>query len=272
MTGSEKVDLRGAAATLLMTLYLRRQDARSRRPVLGDPYAEPVYDRIEHDVHGLWQVAGDATTIACRGLQLDSWTREFLATDPDGQVLHLGCGLDSRPLRVGVPATCRWLDVDQPEVVEVRRRLYTFPDQVVQVPSSVTDGSWWSAVDATRPTLLVAEGLFMYLAPDDVHTLVDRVVDGTPRSVLTFDTVAPWTVPVSRWTPTFRAVGTVFRSGWMPAEFAHRHRTLRELDDVSVYDEAALRHPYVWLRPLFAAIGHLPAMQDAMRLHRFTTD
>ena len=271
MTSTEKVDLRGAAATLLVTLYLRRLDARSHRPILGDPYAEQVYDRIEHDVHGLWQFTGSMSTIACRATILDRWTGEFLDAEPAGQVLHLGCGLDSRPLRVGVPPSCRWLDVDQPEVMEVRRRLYDLPTAVVPVAGSVTDDGWWDAVDPARPTLMIAEGLFMYVPAEAVHEIVDRVATGTARSVLAFDAIAPWTVPVSRWTPAFRAVGTEFRWGWNPADFAHRHPALRELDDISIYDEVTLREPQVWLRPFLAAAGHLPAMQDSMRLHRFTT-
>lgn len=271
MPSTEKVDLRGAAATLLMTLYMRRLDARSRRPILGDPWAEPVWNRIEHDVHGLWQFTGDVSTIVCRAAILDGWTREFLSTEPAGQVLHLGCGLDSRPLRVGVPSTCRWVDVDQPEVMEVRRRLYDLPDSIEQVPGSVTDDGWWSAVDPTLPTLVVAEGLFMYVPAEAVHATVDRVVSGTPAATLAFDAVAPWTVRASRWTPTFRAVGTEFRWSWSPAEFAHRHPSLTERDDISIYDEVSLCEPRVWLRPLLSAAGHLPAMQDAMRLHRFTT-
>ncbi|BBF99802.1 putative polyketide synthase protein [Pseudonocardia saturnea] len=265
------MDLRGAAATLLMTLYMRRLDARSRSPILGDAYAGEVYDRIEHDVHGLWQFAGDAATIACRSAVLDGWTRDFLRTESHGQVLHLGCGLDSRPLRVAVPPTVRWLDVDQPEVIDIRRRLYSFPAHVEQVPGSVTDEGWWGAVDPGRPTLAIAEGLFMYLRPAAVHATVDRIVSGTPRAALAFDAVSPWTASVSRWTPTFRALGTGFHWSWNPADFAHRHNTLRELDDVSIIDELTIRHPRVWLRPLLSTAGHLPMLQDAMRLHRFIT-
>ncbi|RUQ02606.1 class I SAM-dependent methyltransferase [Microbacterium sp. HSID17254] len=194
MTSTEKVDLRGAAATLLMTLYMRRQDARSRRPILGDPWAEPVWEHIEHDVHGLWQLTGDVSAIVCRAATLDGWTREFLADEPTGQVLHLGCGLDSRPLRVGVPSTCRWVDVDQPEVMAVRRRLYDLPGNSEQISGAVTDDDGWSAVDPTLPTLLVAEGLFMYVPAEAVHATVDRVVSGTPAATLAFDAVAPWTV------------------------------------------------------------------------------
>lgn len=271
MAGTEKVDLRGAAATLLMTLYMRRHDARSRRPILGDPYAEEVYDRIEHDVHGLWQLAGDATIIACRAAVLDGWTRAFLGAESHGQVLHLGCGLDSRPLRLAPPPSCRWLDVDQPEVMDVRRRLYDFPAHVRQVPGSVTAESWWREVDPDRATLVVAEGLFMYIRPAAVHTLVDRIVSGTRRAELAFDAVSAWSATASRWAPTFRALGMSFHWAWHPADFARRHRTLRELDDIAVIDEMTVRDPRVWLRPFLSAAGHLPVVQDALRIHRFTT-
>ncbi|NWJ71333.1 class I SAM-dependent methyltransferase [Pseudonocardia sp. ICBG1122] len=124
-----------------MTLYMRRLDARPP-PILGAPWAEPVWDRIEHDVHGLWQFTGDVSTIVCRAAILDGWTREFLSTEPAGQVLHLGCGLDSRPLRVGVPSTCRWVDVDQPEVMESDAGSTTSPTASSRspAPSPTTTG------------------------------------------------------------------------------------------------------------------------------------
>lgn len=269
MTSTEKVDLRGAAATLLFTLYLRRRDARSARPILGDPYAEPVYDRITHDVRALPLLAGNGAAIVCRARQLDTWTRRFLAAEPHGQVLHLGCGLDSRPLRLELPPSVRWVDVDQPEVMEIRRRLYAFPAHVEQVAGSITDDGWWNAVDPDRPTLTVAEGLFMYVPADDVHATVDRVTTRLPRGEIAFDAVAPWTVPVSRRSQALVGVDARFRWSWDPAGFAHRHPTLHELDDLSVYDEAAVREPRLWLRPVLSAVGHVPALQDAMRLHRF---
>ncbi|MEQ3551669.1 class I SAM-dependent methyltransferase [Pseudonocardia nematodicida] len=270
MTSTERVELHGAAATTLMTLFLHRLDARARRPILGDPYAEDVYDRIDHDVHGLWQATGDATAIVCRAAVLDRWTREFLAGDPDGQVLHLGCGLDSRPLRVGAPPSCRWVDVDQPEVIDARTRLYDLPAHVVQVAGSLTGDDWWDAVDPERPTLAVAEGVFMYLPPRAVHATVERIASGTPRGEIAFDAVAPWTVAVTHWAPFFRALGTTFDWAWDPADFADRHPDLFARDDVSIYDEVILREPRIWLRPLLATAGLLPALQDSMRLHRFT--
>lgn len=266
---AEKVYLRGSAATLLLTLYMRAWDARQRNPILGDRYAVEVMDRVEVDRNLVRWASGDASAVTCRARTLDGWTREFLAAHPDAQVLHLGCGLDSRPLRVDVPDGCRWIDVDQPEVIALRRRLYTLPEQVETVPASVTDDGWWAHVAGDRPTLAIAEGLFMYVPGEDVHRVVDRLVSSVPDGELAFDAVAPWTVRVSGWAPSFRSAGTRFHWAWDGADFAERHPRLWRVDDVSVYDMAAISEPRVYLRPALAIAGLLPAMRDSMRLHRF---
>lgn len=267
---AEKVDLRGSAATLLLTLYMRAWDAQQRNPVLGDRYAVEVMERVEVDQTLLLFASGDASAVTCRARTLDAWTREYLSAHPgETQVLHLGCGLDSRPLRVGVPDGCRWLDVDQPEVIDLRRRLYTLPGNVETIPSSVSDDGWWARVATDRPTLAIAEGLFMYLPGADVHRVVDRLLATVPEGELAFDAVAPWTVHVSGWAPAFRWAGTRFRWAWDGPEFAERHPELWEVDDLSVYDMAAISEPRVYLRPLLSLAGLLPAMRDSMRLHRF---
>ncbi len=265
---TEKIDLRGSAATLLLTLYMRAWDARQSRPILGDQYAAEVLDKVEFDESVLRWASGDASAVTCRARTLDGWTRDFLATEPDGQVLHLGCGLDSRPLRLALPPGCRWVDVDQSEVIDLRRRLYSLPEQVTCVPGSVTDDDWWDAVETERPTLVVAEGLFMYVPGEDVHRIVDRVAT-LPRGELAFDAVAPWTMTAARWAPQFRQMGAQFRWSWDADEFTRRHPRMLPLDDVSVYDMAAISDPRVWLRPALTLAGLIPAMRDSMRLHRF---
>ena len=42
----------------------------------------------------------DRLAIAARAKMFDLWVEEFLAKNPNANVLHLGCGLDSRVYRV----------------------------------------------------------------------------------------------------------------------------------------------------------------------------
>ncbi|MDD7917727.1 class I SAM-dependent methyltransferase [Actinomycetospora callitridis] len=265
----ESVDLRGSETTMLITLYLRERDARSAHPVLGDRFAGEVLARVQHDPGALRWFSSDTATICARARRLDEWTVAFLGEHPDGQVLHLGCGLDSRPLRVARPPGSRWIDVDVPRVADLRRRVYDLPDDIETVSASVTDPGWWERLDADRPTLALAEGLFMYLAPPDVHAVLDRLLTRCASGQVAFDAVAGWTLPVSNAAFRLMGVDTRFAWGFDGAELTARHPRLRERDDVTVSelastDTVGLRHR------LYRGFDAVPVLREAMRLHRYT--
>ncbi|WP_220449281.1 class I SAM-dependent methyltransferase [Nonomuraea longispora] len=79
---------------------------------------------------------GDAVTVAMRARHLDDWTRDFLAEHPAAIVLHLGCGMDTRAHRVGPGPGVHWYDVDFPEVIDLRERLYPARERHTAIPSS----------------------------------------------------------------------------------------------------------------------------------------
>lgn len=267
---TERVDLRGSSVTLLWTLYLRARDARCARPVLGDRHAAEVIERIDYDFSKLRLLTTGTATIAARARCFDTWTEQFLTTYPHGQVLHLGCGLDSRPLRVSLPATTRWIDVDFPEVIDLRQRLYDFPSSVDSIASSVTDSVWWDEVSRDLPTLVLCEGLLMYLRGQDVHTLLDRAVDTLPSGRIAFDAVAPWAVSASRYDPRLRCASTRFSWGYRRTEFESRHPGLVRRDERGALDLAGTHARNPALRACYRPLSWVPPMRDAMRLHHFT--
>lgn len=222
----EPVDLRGAPATLLMTLYLRSLDARSAHPALADPWANQIQNRIDYDFSRFRRLHADTLTIATRARLLDRWCSEFLHNHPHGQVLHLGCGLDSRPLRVSPPTTARWVDLDLPEVIELRQRLYELPAGIDTLAASVTDPEWWDDVADDRPTLAVAEGLLMYLDATAVHSLIDRLTTHCSPGQIAFDAIAPWMMPLSNATQQISSVRTPMRWALRPRDFLTRHPQL----------------------------------------------
>ncbi|NYI97920.1 methyltransferase (TIGR00027 family) [Streptomonospora nanhaiensis] len=194
-------DFTGVESTMLITLYLRALETRSARPVLNDPYAVDLVERLDVDFARLLPrgASGNRYTVAVRGRRLDDWAADFLRRHPDAVVLHLGCGLDSRAFRLGPPPGAAWYDVDLPDVIALRRRLYDRrPEGYTTVGASVTDPDWLAEVPAGRPALVVAEGLLMYLTESDIRRLLDALADRFPSGELLFDGFAPWVVGLTR--------------------------------------------------------------------------
>ncbi len=266
----ERVDLRQEKETLLMSLYLRACDSQARHPILGDPYAQGLVERINYDFDRLGRLRGNTALIVSRARQLDSWTAEFLAVHPDGLVLHLACGLDSRPLRVARPASAAWIDVDYPDVIALRRRLYDLPAGVTTIGTSVTEPEWWHQVPTDRPTLVLGEGLFMYLPGAQVHQLIDRALTHLPEGRLAFDGVARWVIAAARLQPAFRRADTGF--DWAltsPQALTDRHPELRLVDEVSVVGLISERYQNRLAKAAFAGLLRFPAWRDAMRLVQY---
>jgi O-methyltransferase involved in polyketide biosynthesis len=179
--------------TNLVTLYLRAYESRSRNPVLGDHSAAEAVDRIDYDFKRIHRTSLPATNqylVALRAKQLDDWCGDFLARHPNAVVLHLGCGLDGRAFRLAPPPSVLWFDVDQPAVIELRRRLYDDTDGYRMIGSSVTDPQWLDHIPTGRPTLVVAEGLLMYLQESEVRQLLGRLTDRFDSGELQFDTLS----------------------------------------------------------------------------------
>ncbi|MFI1970036.1 polyketide synthase [Streptomyces cinnamoneus] len=230
--GREKVTLHGAPETMLATLYGRALDSRAPCPVLGDEEAARAVARIDYDFRRTGITRINAAGIALRAKLLDDWTAEFLADHPTATVLHLACGLDTRPHRLAPPPTVRWVDVDYPEVVALRDRLLPRPPGDYRViGASVTDGRWLGEVPADRPTVTVFEGLSMYLRKEDGKRLVQGVTGRFPSGQLLFDCFSGLGIRLQKLvTPVRRAGATLHWAVDDPDELEGWHEGLRCVD------------------------------------------
>ena len=128
-----------------------------------------------------------------------------LAACADGarQVALLGAGFDTRAFRLPWPPGVRCFELDTPDVLDAKEQVLAAQRAVpgcqrITVPGSLLD-DWPAALRSAglrpdQPTAWVAEGLLVYLSPDDVDELLDRVtslsVPGS-RLGLTFRSRAP---------------------------------------------------------------------------------
>ncbi|KAI1337602.1 tetracenomycin polyketide synthesis O-methyltransferase TcmP [Xylariaceae sp. FL0016] len=200
--------------TMLGTLAMRAQDAQSENPILGDSYALQVLQGVDCSFNrGMASAGFDAMRyVIGRAKQLDVWCQDFVDRHDDEPVtvLHLGCGLDSRCLRVRWGKNVKWVDLDRPDVVGLRDRLMEMPSgDYSLIAASVTEESWLSELPSNRPTCIIAEGLLMYLDPEAGRSLINRLVNYIDTGDIYFDVVGSIMKRFYQFIPFYKACPAV---------------------------------------------------------------
>ena len=260
-----KVHLTGEKKTLLIPLYARALDSRSKRPILGDRKSDEIVRMIDYDFESL-RGLGDGNVMVVRARQIDEWVREFLRSNPDAVVLNLGCGLDTRVTRIRPPPRVSWFDMDYPEVIAERRRFYSDAEGYRMLESSVTEQSWPEKVPAGRPAMIVAEGVLEYLTEEKVGSLLNRLTDHFPRGQIVFDVMNSFAIQSGRQ-KLREETGAEHR--WVVDDVRDVDRLnprLRRLSNESVFGSKYLPAGY---RLKFGTVAIVPRVRNMIRLLRY---
>lgn len=114
--------MNGVNKTLFIPLYGKTQVSK-KGMILNDSTAEKIWEAESFPIHGKSKSKWLAYNMAMRARVFDDWTEAMLRANKDALVLHIGCGLDSRCLRVK-ETYLNWIDADFPDVLSLRKKYY----------------------------------------------------------------------------------------------------------------------------------------------------
>jgi methyltransferase (TIGR00027 family) len=155
----------------------------SERPdaLFRDPYARRLAGpRGEEIVRAMPRGRTMAWPIIVRTAVIDELILRAVARDGVHTVMNLAAGLDTRPYRLPLPASLRWIEVDFAELLAYKRAQLageTPRCRLELVAADLTDHARRlevfedAAADGGGGVLVVAEGLLVYLAPQEVGAL-----------------------------------------------------------------------------------------------------
>ena len=260
---------------MLATLYAKALDADAPRSILSDHHAKAAVARIDYDWEATTINARRAPSVAIRTLHFDNWTRQFLAVHEHAHqevaVLHVGCGLDARVYRLDPPPGVHWYDIDYPDVIGLRERVYPGRANYRMLPASATDPSWLAEIPADSPALLIGEGLTPYLTRDDGLALLRRVVDRFPSGELQFDAFSTFGVRTARFiNPIVRRSGSMLH--WAinkPSDIVDAVPATRLLAWQSVFDSDTFNLLTPANRWLGRTMAVIPPWRNIGQYHRY---
>jgi O-methyltransferase involved in polyketide biosynthesis len=251
---AEKIlqSLAGVPQTLQMPLLVRARETQRPDGVFKDGKAVEMADRIDADFSKLIMHRHDEVAIIIRMKRFDKHVRDFLAHNPDGVVVHIGCGLDTRYERLGNDRV-EWFDLDVPEVMELRQKLiHTDAAHYHTITSSVFDTGWLAKVERLKPHpfLFIAEGVLPYFEEAQVKELFLRLRGHFPGCEVVCDAHNPFVI----WADNIHlALAKIkARLHWKlkdPRDVESWGTDIRLLDEWNYYaDDEPLMKSFIWVR------------------------
>ncbi|KAH8649383.1 S-adenosyl-L-methionine-dependent methyltransferase [Xylariales sp. PMI_506] len=283
----EKIRLQGVEQTMLATVFLKYRDAKNDQPILGDPYAAQLLERcdINMDDSHFKHLADERYVqfILSRTKRLDQWCQDFIDTyegrNEPVTILHLGCGLDCRHLRVRRGPNVRWIDLDRPLAVDLRNRLMAQSvnndnvngdsDYVLRTLTIGSDESWLRDIPADRPTLVIAEGLLYYLQPAQTERTIHDIVEYFGHGELLFDSLGYWSVKLTSMAKFLKTSKTAFL-WWVeePEQIEALHPNLRVRERVK-WKDFMESHPPFFGSHITPVMSLLPSFTNNIQFWRW---
>ncbi|MBJ7465214.1 MAG: class I SAM-dependent methyltransferase [Mycolicibacterium sp.] len=192
LTGIDGTSLEGVSATTLWTLHNRGTEAKRSDGVIRDPWAVTLFDAIEYDYR---KFGKPNQSHALRARAFDAAAIDYLKTHPKASVVALAEGLQTsfwRLARAGVADELTWYSIDLEPVMALRRQLLPRNDRIVELAQSALDRSWMDQVNTDDGVFITAEGLLMYLEPEDSLSLIADCAARFPGGQLMFDSIPHW--------------------------------------------------------------------------------
>jgi O-methyltransferase involved in polyketide biosynthesis len=179
--------LSGVSETALLTLHARAGEARRADAIIDDPMAITLADSIDFDFEKFGRAHQG---MALRALAFDTYTHRYLQHHPSATVVALAEGLQTSFWRLDAAiggGQFRWLTVDLPPVVDLRARLLPQSPRISVCAQSALDYSWADRIDEKNGVFVTAEGLLMYLQPEDALALIGECAKRFPGGQMLFD-------------------------------------------------------------------------------------
>src|SRR5262249_55299268 len=169
-----------------MAVYRARENDR-QDAVFKDPFARALAgERGERIATSLKFTEENAWSFIARTHLFDRFVSRLVQHGAD-TIVNLAAGLDTRPYRMELPASLRWVEVDLPDILDYKEEILGDAKPVcelerVRLDLSNEDGRRGLFADIGRrakQVAVISEGLVIYLMPDSVAALA-RDLTGPP--------------------------------------------------------------------------------------------
>ena len=173
--------------------------------ILPDPKAEEVWEGEGFPLKGRSRSKWLAYYMGMRARVFDRWLQAQLQRWEDAAVLHIGCGMDSRILRVGNSGHL-WFEVDFPEVIAQREKHYAAQEGYRMLPGDARRPDFLEQIPGTS-VIVALEGISMYLTDEELRGFLSALDARFDRVAVLTDCYTAFAARMSKYKNPVNDVG-----------------------------------------------------------------
>lgn len=168
--------------TALWVAHYRAKETKRENPIFQDPFAEVlVGDRGKIISDSMGETSRYTEwSVVIRTHIIDNYIQKLTQQGVD-TVINLGAGMDTRPYRLSLPKSLRWIEVDYPHVIEHKEKHLSKVKPQVQLEQIALDLSdrklrkelFKKLGSEAKKALIITEGVLPYLTPEQVTSLAE---------------------------------------------------------------------------------------------------
>ena len=181
-TSSGESGILHVSDTAIWVAYYRAVESERPDALFNDQLAKRLVGARGRKIAEHMQSASRYTrwSVVVRTHVIDHLIQRYVANGADA-VVNLGAGLDTRPYRLKLPRSLRWVEVDYPEVIDHKERILAAEEPTVdlrRVRLDLSDRIARRALFANlgeecKSALILTEGVIPYLTEDQVASLAE---------------------------------------------------------------------------------------------------
>lgn len=136
---------------------------------------------------------------------------KLLKKYPDALCINLGCGFDDKFSQVD-NGRLIWFDVDLPDQIAVRRKVYEDRERCTMLDGSALEGEWTEQLPKKDMNIIVMEGVLEYFSKEQVKICLNMLCDCFEHGYLLAELHSPFLEKNSKHHDAVKHTNATF--GW----------------------------------------------------------
>lgn len=196
--------------TALIPLAIKASETSRPNARIRDEKAKEIIETLGVDV-SKYDPFLSHEGVVVRTIMFRDQLKELIGKYPDAVCINLGCGFDDKFSQVD-NGKIRWYDVDLPDQIAVRRKVYKDRECCLMMEGNALDGAWTASLPKSDMVIIVMEGVLEYFSKEQVKTCLNMLCDSFAHGYLLAELHSPFLEKNSKHHDAVKHTNATF--GW----------------------------------------------------------